>query len=135
MHSSAEALLAAAVGEWQQHFAAVLQGSPDWEVRGALGNRMLFVLRELLQLFPTWDNVRADVNRFLEAAHQASQASVSMIAGDLSPSCPAITSTSSGICLLLLQIYLGQTLTLHYIEAPHVTGPEMKVILLLLYGL
>ena len=54
---------------------------PDWEVRGALGNRWLFVLRELLQLLPTWDNVRGDVRRFLEAAEQASQASVSMIAG------------------------------------------------------
>ena len=61
-----------------------VQGSPDWEVRGALGNRWLFVLRELLQLLPSWDSVRADVRRFLEAAQQASQASVSMIAGVIS---------------------------------------------------
>ena len=61
-----------------------MQGSPDWEVRGALGNRWLFVLRELLQLLPSWDTVRADVRRFLEAAQQASQASVSMIAGVVS---------------------------------------------------
>ena len=81
MHTRAEALFPAAVTEWQQHFGAVLQGSPDWEVRGALGNRMLFVLRELLQLLPSWGNVRADVGSFLQAAHQASQASVSMIAG------------------------------------------------------
>ena len=59
----------------------LLQGSHDWEVRGALGNRWLFVLRELLQLLPSWENVRADVRRLLEAAQQASQASVSMIAG------------------------------------------------------
>jgi hypothetical protein len=85
MHSRAEALFPAAVDEWQQHFGAVLQGSPDWEVRGALGNRVLFVLRELLQLLPSWGNVRADVGRFLQAAHQASQASVSMIAGAQRP--------------------------------------------------
>lgn len=81
MHSRAEALFPAAVDEWQQHFGALLQGSLDWEVRGALGNQVLFVLRELLQLLPSWGNVRADVGRFLQAAHQASQASVSMIAG------------------------------------------------------
>ena len=58
-----------------------MQGSHDWEVRGALGNRWLFELRELLQLLPSWENVRPDVSRLLEAAQQASQASVSMIAG------------------------------------------------------
>lgn len=41
------------------------------------------MLRELLQLMPSWEGVRADVSRFLEAAQQASQASVSMIAGAL----------------------------------------------------
>ena len=60
-----------------------LQGSPDWEVRGALGNRWLFVLRELLQLLPSWEGVRADASRFLKAAQQALQAAVSMIAGAL----------------------------------------------------
>ena len=69
-------------GECGDRPALYVQGSPDWEVRGALGNRWLFVLRELLQLLPSWDNVRADVRRFLEAAQQASQASVSMIAGE-----------------------------------------------------
>ena len=81
MHSRAEALFPTAVDEWQGHFGAVLQGSPDWEVRGHLGNRTLFVLRELLQLLPSWEAVRPDIRRFLEAALQASQALVSMIAG------------------------------------------------------
>ena len=76
-----------------------MQGSPDWEVRGALGNRWLFVLRELLQLLPSWDSVRPDVKRFLEAAQQASQASVSMIAGEVPTSChPVPFSIHLGMC-------------------------------------
>ena len=81
MHSRAEELLPIEIDEWQGHFEAVLQGAPDWQVQGHLGNRGLFVLRELLQLLPSWEAVRPDIRRFLEAALQASQALVSMIAG------------------------------------------------------
>ena len=101
MHSRAETLLPIEIDEWQGHLGAVLQGAPDWEVRGHLGNRGLFVLRELLQLLPTWEAVRPDIRRFLEAALQASQALVSMIAGAAlahTPSCVSALDT----CMLSL---------------------------------
>ena len=37
MHSRAETLLPIEIDEWQGHLGAVLQGAPDWEVRGAPG--------------------------------------------------------------------------------------------------
>ena len=83
MHSQAAGVFATVCSEWQGHFGALLQGDPDWGSRGDLGNRTLFVLRELLQLLPNWDVARPEIFGFLEAAHQASQASVSMIAGAL----------------------------------------------------
>jgi hypothetical protein len=58
----------------QAHFAAALQGGPDAAERGALGNRALLVLRELLRLLPSWEGVAAEASAFLGAALQAAAA-------------------------------------------------------------
>ena len=101
MHRRAEALLPIEIDEWQGHFGAVLQGAPDWEARGHLGNRGLFVLRELLQLLPSWEAVRLDISRFLEAALQASQALVGMIAGATLAHTPFCSLPDLDMCMLL----------------------------------
>ena len=49
-------------------------------MRGALANRALFVLRELLHLLPTWEPIRDTVTRFLEAGFSASSALAGMLA-------------------------------------------------------
>lgn len=58
----------------QAHFGAVLQGGPDAAERGALGNRALFVLRELLRILPNWEGLQPEATAFLSAALQAANA-------------------------------------------------------------
>ncbi len=65
----------------QAHFGAVLQGGPDAAERGALGNRALFVLRELLRILPNWEGLQPEATAFLSAALQAANAVAGSAAG------------------------------------------------------
>ncbi len=56
-----------------------LQGANGWAKRGRLANRGLHVLRELLLLLPDWDPLLPEIGQFLEALHQASSATVTML--------------------------------------------------------
>ncbi|BDA43024.1 Importin-11 [Coccomyxa sp. Obi] len=85
MNERIRATFPPAAAEWRAHFAAAAQGAAAWAERGRLANRGLHVLRELLMLLPDWDALLPEVTQFLEALHQASAATVTMLVPDLSP--------------------------------------------------
>lgn len=58
----------------QAHFGAALQGGAGAAERCALGNRALFVLRELLCLLPSWEGAHAEAGAFMGASLQAAEA-------------------------------------------------------------
>lgn len=58
MYAQAEAVFPLIAEAWRHHFQAAAQGAPQWEARGRLANRCLFVLRELMHVLPDWDAVR-----------------------------------------------------------------------------
>lgn len=79
MNERVRATFHPAAAEWRGHFAAAAQGAAAWAERGRLANRGLHVLRELLLLLPDWDGLLPEVGQFLEAVHQASAATVTML--------------------------------------------------------
>ncbi|EIE26982.1 ARM repeat-containing protein [Coccomyxa subellipsoidea C-169] len=79
MNERARATFPPVAAEWRAHFAAAAQGANGWAERGRLANRGLHVLRELLLLLPDWDPLLPDIGQFLEALHQGSSATVTML--------------------------------------------------------
>jgi hypothetical protein len=85
MYAQAEAIFPPLAEAWRAHFQAAAQGAAQWQARGALANRTLFVLRELMHVLPNWEGVRPAVAQFLEAVHQGSAATVTMLASGVHP--------------------------------------------------
>lgn len=100
----------------QAHFGAVLQGGPDAAERGVLGNRALFVLRELLRILPSWEGLQPEATAFLSAALQAANAVAGSAAG-------VLLGLMCSVLLLLADCLLGGALkTAAAVVASDTTG-------------
>ena len=84
----------------QAHFGAALQGGANAAERGALGNRALFVLRELLCLLPSWEGLQAEAGAFLGASLQAAEAVAGTLPAGLPASFHQRMLDSAGACSL-----------------------------------
>ena len=73
INSSAESIFMPLRQVWEVGMAAMMNHEEQWEGKAHLAVRTLAALKELLLLLPTWDGIRADINRFWGEAHAASE--------------------------------------------------------------